>query len=660
MDTKHINSKNLSQLANCIRFLSIDAVQKANSGHPGMPMGMADIATTLFKDHLKFDPSDPSWLDRDRFIISNGHGSMLLYSALYLTGYRDINLEDLKNFRQIGSPTAGHPEYGELSGIETTTGPLSQGLANGVGFAIAERILNERFGSSTFDHYTYVFAGDGCLMEGLSHESSSIAGHLGLSKLIVFFDDNSISIDGSTDLSVSENTIARYKSYGWDTITIDGHNHKEISDSSSKAKNNSKPTLISCKTKIGFGSPNKEGKSSSHGSPLGEEEIILTREKLNWPYKNFEIPENLLRSWRNFSDRNNQIKKEWLMNNKKLILSDTFKDYFSNKISEKANSKIQEFKNKHFQEKTNCASRKASELSLEVLNNEIKNLIGGSADLTGSNNTKTKNMLPISKNNFSGSYIYYGVREHAMAAIMNGLSLHGGLKPYGGTFLVFADYCRPSLRLSALMSLPVIYVMTHDSIGLGEDGPTHQPVEHLASLRSIPNLTVIRPADIIETMEAWEYALNSKSPTVLVLTRQNLPMLRKNNSNNKTIDGAYAIIDHENYEGTILSTGSEVELACEASKKLLEEGVRVRVLSLPSWEIFDKKDDKYKKNILGNKSLFAIEAGVINGWEKYIPKENFIGMNSFGASGPYKKLYNHFGITSISLIKLIKERLNLK
>ena len=657
MTNNHLNSESLYKLANCIRFLAIDAVQQANSGHPGMPMGMADIATILYKDHLKFDPLDPTWIDRDRLIISNGHGSMLLYAALYLTGYKDIGLDDLKNFRQIGSPTAGHPEYKELAGIETTTGPLSQGLANGVGFAIAEQILSTKFGKNTFNHFTYVFAGDGCLMEGLSHEASSLAGHLGLSKLIVFFDDNSISIDGPTSLSVSEDTIKRYESYGWNTLTIDGHNHSEISKAILSAKSNSAPTLIACKTKIGFGSPNKESKSSSHGSPLGENEVKLTRENLDWPHANFEIPDHLLQSWREFSKRIKKSKKEWMSNNQQIISSQKFKNYFSNLLSEKVQIKIEEFKNKHFSENTNCATRKASELSLEVLTPEIKNLIGGSADLTGSNNTKIKNMLPITKDNFDGSYIYYGIREHGMAAIMNGLALHGGIRPYGGTFLVFTDYCRPSIRLASLMKLPVIYVMTHDSIGLGEDGPTHQPVEHLASLRAIPNLTIIRPADIIETMEAWHYALTSSSPTVLILTRQNLPLLKEKNNVNIVQQGAYPIINYDNYRATILASGSELEIAYESSRLLYQEKIHVRVVSFPSWEIFNKKSEEEKNKILGNKTRFAIEAGVINGWEKYIPSENFIGMESFGASGPYKKLYEHFGITVSALTKLIKKRI---
>ena len=501
---------NLNKLANCIRFLSMDAVQKANSGHPGMPMGMADIATILFKDILKFDSNDPNWLDRDRFILSNGHGSMLLYSCLYLTGYKNIKIEDIKNFRQLGSRTAGHPEYLAIPGIETTTGPLAQGLANAVGMALAERILNSRFGNEIINHHTYVFAGDGCLMEGLSHEACSFAGHLNLSKLIVFFDSNSISIDGSTNLSTTDDHIKRFQSYGWETIPIDGDNHDEILKAIIFAKQNNKPTLISCKTKIGFGSPNKESKASSHGSPLGEEEIKLIRKKLDWQFDSFVMPDNLLNEWRSFSLRNNSIKKKWESNFKKINKNNKFEKYFNNSLSPKLVKIVEKFKLHHLKEKTSCATRQSSQMALEVFTPYIENLIGGSADLTGSNNTKTKDLNPISKDNFSGRYIYYGVREHAMAAIMNGLTLHKGIRPYGGTFLVFTDYCRPSIRLASLMELPVIYVMTHDSIGLGEDGPTHQPIEHLSALRAIPNLNIIRPCDTIETIEAWECALNEK------------------------------------------------------------------------------------------------------------------------------------------------------
>lgn len=636
----------------------MDAVQKAKSGHPGMPMGMADIATILYKDHLKFDPKNPKWIDRDRLIISNGHGSMLLYSTLYLSGYEDISIEDLKNFRQINYPTPGHPEYGELLGVETTTGPLSQGLANGVGFALAEKILSTKFTNKAFDHYTYVFAGDGCLMEGLSHEACSLAGHLNLSKLIVFFDDNSISIDGQTNLSVSDDNLKRFKSYGWNTLSIDGHNHIEISNAITSAKNNSGPTIIACKTKIGFGSPNKESTSSSHGSPLGDDEIILTRTNLNWKYEPFEIPNILLDQWRDFYKRNNNIKKEWQENNIKISSTSEYKNYFSKTISEEINLIISDFKNKHINDNTNCATRKASEFSLEILTDCFKNMIGGSADLTGSNNTKVKNMKTITKDDYTGTYIHYGVREHGMAAIMNGLALHGGLRPYGGTFLVFSDYCRPSIRLAALMKLPVIYVMTHDSIGLGEDGPTHQPVEHLASLRSIPNLNVIRPCDIIETIEAWEYALQSMIPTVLILTRQNLSLIRKKESKiNLLSKGAYLVSNIKKYDASIFASGSEVEIACEASKILQNQNIFIRVISFPSWELFNKQPSEYKKEILGDKPRFAIEAGIINGWENFVPSENFIGMKSFGSSGPYKKLYEHFGITSQNMVDLIKNNL---
>ena len=659
MSNNPTNPQDLHQFANCIRFLTIDAVQKANSGHPGMPMGMADIATVLFKDHLKFDPNNPQWLDRDRLIVSNGHGSMLLYASLYLTGYKDITLNDIKNFRQIGFPTAGHPEYGEIAGIETTTGPLSQGLANGVGFALAEKILQSKFGKNFINHYTYVFAGDGCLMEGLSHESCSLAGHLNLSKLIVLFDENSISIDGPTNLSVSDNTIKRFESYGWKTLSINGHDHKEISKALTIAKNHNCPTLIACKTKIGFGSPNKESTSSSHGSPLGEDEVRLTRKNLKWQHKPFEIPNDLLDGWRNFYKRNNDDIYAWKKVFKKISNTLDFKNYFSFTIPSETKKLIKEFKSKHFKDKTNCATRKASEKSIEILSKNIDNLIGGSADLTGSNNTKTSDMRTITKNDYSGRYIYYGIREHAMAGVMNGLSLHGGLRPYGGTFLTFTDYCRPSIRLAAFMKLPVIYIMTHDSIGLGEDGPTHQPVEHLASLRAIPNLTVIRPCDIIETIEAWENALNlSSSPTILVLTRQNLPLMRSKDIEENTVRlGAYPIFDPDNYHATIFATGSEVEIAVNAAKQLVNENINLRVISFPSWELFSMQSDSYKQKILGNKPRFAIEAGVINGWEKFVPSQNFLGMKSFGASGPYKKLYEYFGITTDNLIKMIKNNI---
>jgi len=653
------NNANLRDLSNCIRFLSMDAVQKAKSGHPGMPMGMSDIATILFKSHLKFDPKNPDWIDRDRFIVSNGHGSMLLYSCLYLLGYSSITIENIKNFRQLNHPTAGHPEFGTLPGIETTTGPLSQGLSNAVGLAIAEKKLSAKFSSKVIDHFTYVFAGDGCLMEGLSHEACSLAGHLKLNKLIMFFDDNSISIDGSTNLSTSDDIKKRFESYNWNYLKIDGHNFEEIDNAIIEAKKSLLPTIIACKTIIGYGSPNKSGKASSHGSPLGEDEIELIRKELKWENKAFEIPNNLLQIWRDFHIRNIKTRDDWNKKNIEFFKSDDFNNYFSNNENKNLKNDIIKFKNEHFVEKTVCATRKASELSLNLISSHLPNLIGGSADLTGSNNTKAKEMRIINSEDFTGNYIHYGIREHAMAGIMNGIALHGGLKPYGGTFLVFSDYCRPSIRLSALMNIPVIFVMTHDSIGLGEDGPTHQPVEHLAALRAIPNLIVIRPSDVIETIEAWQTAINNTGPTVLVLTRQNLPINQTVNRNENLVKkGAYVLLDYENYDATILSSGSEVEIACSASKKLKKnDNICARVISIPSFELFEKNDLNYKKEIIGNKPVFGIEAGIINGWEKYLNTENFIGMTTFGESGPYKELYNHFNITDENLIEKISKTL---
>ncbi len=652
-------NQNLKELSNCIRFLSIDAVQKAKSGHPGMPMGMADIATVLYRNHLKFDPDNPDWIDRDRLVISNGHGSMLVYACLYLSGYKDLTLDDIKNFRQLNSLTAGHPEYGEIKGIETTTGPLSQGLSNAVGMAIAEKKLAVKFGNKLINHHTYVFAGDGCLMEGLSHEACSLAGHLKLNKLIMLFDNNSISIDGSINLSTSDNIKKRFESYNWNYIEIDGHNFDSIDEAILLAKQSDKPSIISCKTKIGYGSPNKEGTASSHGSPLGEEEINLTREKLGWQFGPFEIPNNLLQSWRNFYLRNKQTINSWQIDNKDILNTADYDSFYKTHLDNSVINEINNFKSENFKDKTSCATRKASELSLNLFSKYIKNFIGGSADLTGSNNTKAEDMKIITSSDFGGNYLHYGIREHAMASVMNGIALHGGLKPYGGTFLVFSDYCRPSIRLSALMNIPVIYVMTHDSIGLGEDGPTHQPIEHLASLRAIPNLTVIRPCDIIETIESWQVALTIKGPSVLVLTRQNLPMLQKENrSENYVIKGAYKIIDFDDYDGTILASGSEVEIACEASEKLLlNNKIKIRVISMPSIELFELNSDEYKSSILGNKPIFGIEAGLSNGWEKFLKIKNFVGMSSFGASGPYKDLYKHFGITSENLIENIIKNL---
>ena len=639
-------------LANAVRFLSIDAVQKANSGHPGMPMGMADVCTVLFRYFLKFNPQNPNWINRDRFVLSAGHGSMLLYSLLYLTGYKSVSLQDIKNFRQMDSICAGHPEYEKGTGIETTTGPLGQGIANAVGFAISEEILKARKGKNIFDHKTYVVAGDGCLMEGISHEAFSLAGHLQLKNLIVFFDNNSISIDGPTSLAVSDNYKKRIESYGWDYINIDGHNEKQIFNAIKKAQHAKKPTVIACKTIIGFGSPNKSGKSSVHGSPLGEEEIQLVRKKLNWGHQPFLIPSSILEAWRNIGKKGLQEEERWKKKNK----------LKNNSLSnlKKLSSIITKAKKNAAQNDKPIATRKSSEDILTLLTNGIPELIGGSADLAGSNNTKTKNQLAIQSGNFKGSYIHYGVREHAMAAIMNGIALHDNLIPYGGTFLIFSDYCKPAIRLSALMKQRVIYVMTHDSIGLGEDGPTHQPIEQLAGLRAIPNLNVFRPADTTETIECWQLAIEQKNtPSVLSLTRQNLtPIRKKYIKENKCSYGAYEVFRTNNkIHLTILASGSEVEIAIEASKKLQQQKIYSKVISVPCQELFELQNKKYKQKILGEtKVKISLEAASTLGWKKLTGNEGMeIGINSFGKSAPYKKIYEHFQITSNKVIQQAKK-----
>ena len=639
-------------LANAVRFLSIDAVQKANSGHPGMPMGMADVCTVLFRYFLKFNPQNPNWINRDRFVLSAGHGSMLLYSLLYLTGYKSVSLQDIKNFRQMDSICAGHPEYEKGTGIETTTGPLGQGIANAVGFAISEEILKARKGKNIFDHKTYVVAGDGCLMEGISHEAFSLAGHLQLKNLIVFFDNNSISIDGPTSLAVSDNYKKRIESYGWDYINIDGHNEKEIFNAIKKAQHAKKPTVIACKTIIGFGSPNKSGKSSVHGSPLGEQEIQLVRKKLNWGHQPFLIPSSILEAWRNIGKKGLQEEERWKKKNK----------LKNNSLSnlKKLSSIITKAKKNAAQNDKPIATRKSSEDILTLLTNGIPELVGGSADLAGSNNTKTKNQLAIQSGNFKGSYIHYGVREHAMAAIMNGIALHDNLIPYGGTFLIFSDYCKPAIRLSALMKQRVIYVMTHDSIGLGEDGPTHQPIEQLAGLRAIPNLNVFRPADTTETIECWQLAIEQKNtPSVLSLTRQNLtPIRKKYIKENKCSYGAYEVFRTNNkIHLTILASGSEVEIAIEASKKLQQEKIYSKVISVPCQELFELQNKKYKQKILGEtKVKISLEAASTLGWKKLTGNEGMeIGINSFGKSAPYKKIYEHFQITSNNVIQQAKK-----
>ena len=641
-------------LSNAIRFLSIDAVERANSGHPGMPMGMADVATVLFKNFLKFNPKNPSWLNRDRFVLSAGHGSMLLYSLLYLTGYKSISLDDIKNFRQLNSICAGHPEYHSGTGIETTTGPLGQGIANAVGFALAEEILKEKFGKKIFDHKTYVLAGDGCLMEGISHEALSIAGHLNLKNLIMLFDNNSISIDGPTNLAVSDNYKKRLNSYGWDYIKIDGHNETQIYKALKKVQKAKRPTVISCVTKIGYGSPNKSGSESAHGSPLGKDEIKLVRKKLKWNYEPFEIPKKILNIWRETGTKGEKIEEKWkkIYNKKKQEIDKVFSVNFSNTFK---NEKEKAIKNLEA-----LATRKSSEKILTALYEKKNVLIGGSADLAGSNNTKTKYHRAVKKNNFKGNYIHYGVREHAMCGIMNGLALHSKIIPYGGTFLIFSDYCKPSIRLSALMKLKVIYVMTHDSIGLGEDGPTHQPIEQLSGLRSIPNLNVFRPADTIETIECWEIALkNLNTPSVLALTRQKLnPVRKKIDKENKCSLGAYEILrTNENVELTIFASGSEVNLAIEVSHKLATENTYSKVISVPCQEIFDKQKENYKSKILDeSEHKISIEAGTTDIWKKYVGKKGIsFGLNDFGKSAPYKDIFKNFKLTTDDIVKLTRE-----
>ncbi|MDC0890610.1 transketolase [Candidatus Pelagibacter sp.] len=647
-------SKLHNDLANCIRFLSIDAVQKANSGHPGMPMGMADVATVLFKNFLKFNPKNPNWLNRDRFVLSAGHGSMLLYSLLYLTGYKSISLNSIKKFRQLNSICAGHPEYHANTGIETTTGPLGQGIANAVGFAIAEEILKKKLGKEIINHKTYVLAGDGCLMEGISHEAMSLAGHLKLKNLVMLFDNNSISIDGPTSLAVSDNYKKRFESYGWEYILIDGHNEKEIFKVLKKVQNAKKPTVISCKTKIGYGSPNKSGKSSSHGSPLGLDEIQLVRNTLNWNYKPFEIPSKILNKWKKIGERGEKLENAWskIYQKKKVKINNLLKNNFTKILKTEKQKTIKELKS--------LATRKSSELTLNALTSVANNLIGGSADLAGSNNTKTKHHKIVKPSEFSGNYIHYGVREHAMSGIMNGLALHSNFIPYGGTFLIFSDYCKPSIRLSALMEQRVIYVMTHDSIGLGEDGPTHQPIEQLSGLRSIPNLNVFRPADRMETIECWEHALkSSKTPSVLSLTRQNLEPIRKKVSNtNKSSLGAYEVLrTNKKIHLTILTSGSEVSLAIETSHKLAKDKMYSKVISMPCQELFDKQSSSYQQKIINEtKNIISIEAASTDCWKKYVGKDGLsFGIDTFGKSAPYKEIYKHFGLTAANITNKTKK-----
>jgi transketolase len=649
------------RMANAIRFLAMDAVEKANSGHPGMPMGMADVATVLFTKYLRFDPQKPHWPNRDRFVLSAGHGSMLLYSLLYLTGYPDMSVEDLKQFRQLGSKTAGHPEYGHATGIETTTGPLGQGIANAVGMAIAERKLREEFGSDLQDHYTYVINGDGCLMEGISHEAIALAGHLKLNKLVLFWDNNSITIDGAVSLSDSTDQVARFKAVHWNTIEIDGHDQAAIADAIEAAHNSDRPTFIACKTIIGFGAPHKQGTHKVHGNPLGAEEIAATRKALNWEYEPFVIPSDVLDAWRAAGTRSDNIVKAWEETLEKSAAKAEFTRRFAGDLPEGFDKAIDDYKKKLAETKPTVATRKASEDALEIINGFVPETLGGSADLTPSNNTKTSQMISITPTDFSGRYMHWGIREHGMASAMNGISLHGGLIPYGGGFMIFSDYCRPPIRLASLMGIRVIHVLTHDSIGVGEDGPTHQPVEQIAGLRAVPNLRVFRPADAVETAECWQIAMKSKDhPSALALTRQNLTTVRTEyNEKNLCELGAYTLAGNADAKVTIFASGSEVELAVAARATLEGKGVSTRVVSVPCTELFFDQPDAYRKEVLGNSPVkIAVEAAVREGWDAFIgPEGSFVGMKGFGASGPAKKVFEHFGITADAVVAAAEAKL---
>ena len=657
------DTETLHRMANAIRALSMDAVQAANSGHPGMPMGMADVATVLWSQFLKHDPKAPRWHDRDRFVLSAGHGSMLLYSLLYLSGYEDCTLDDLKNFRQLDAPTAGHPEYGHLAGIETTTGPLGQGLANAVGMAMAERHLRAEYGADMVDHFTYAIAGDGCPMEGISHEAASLAGHQKLGRLIVLFDDNGISIDGPTSMSVSDDQTQRFLAYGWHVESVDGHDMAAVAAAIQAARADARPSLIRCKTTIGFGAPTKAGTAGSHGSPLGDAEIAGAREALGWPYGPFEIPADVLDAWRQTGQRGADAHAAWGV---RVEASDRKMEFLARMdgvVNASIDARIHEIKTAMRESGKGPATRAASQTVLETLVEACPWMVGGSADLTGSNNTKTGALAPQTADNPAGRYVYYGVREHGMAAAMNGMALHGGVIPYGGTFLVFSDYNRPAIRLAALMGIRVIHVLTHDSIGLGEDGPTHQPVEHLAALRAIPNLLVMRPADAVETAECWQIALeHTTTPSAIALTRQGLKLQRTEaDTVNKCRSGAYVLADAPDGKPavTLVASGSEVEIAMDAREALAADGIAARVVSMPCMELFAQQDEATRAAILpATAPVIAVEAAIGQGWDRWTGANgSFVGMTGFGASAPYKQLYERFGITAAAVAARAKQAL---
>ena len=646
------------QMADAIRFLAAEMIEKAKSGHPGMPLGIADAATVLFAKHLKITPQNPRWFDRDRFVLSAGHASSLLYALFYLLGYKDIDIDDLRNFRQLGAKTAGHPEYGHLAGIDVTTGPLGQGISSAVGMALAEKIIAARYGSDVCDHYTYVIMGDGCLMEGISEEAIALAGHWRLNKLIALWDNNNVTIDGFVDIASSTDQMARFKANGWNVIAVDGHDFAAVDKALQKAKKSDRPTMIACKTTIGYGAPNKCNSPQCHGSPLGAEELAAMRKNLGWTAEPFEVPEDILRSWREAGKRCAGQDKEWEARAK--AKGKEFLDVLAGRLPKGWDKELNALKQQAVKEQISVASRKASQMCLEAVMTHIPQLIGGSADLSGPNMTTTKTSKTITADDYNGNNIEYGVREHAMGAIMNGMALHGGLLPFGGTFFVFSDYLRPAMRLAALMGLHVIYVMTHDSIGVGEDGPTHQPVEHLASFRAMPGIQTFRPCDVVETAEAWALALETDNmPSILALSRQNLPLLRRETKLNLSARGAYIIAgDEQKRQATLIATGSEVGLAVEAHRRLKEEGIETVVVSMPCAELFDRQDIAYQEQILGTAPRIAVEAASKFGWEKYVGLDgDIIGMDGFGASAPAADLYQYFGITVDEVVDAVKDAL---